>query len=800
MFGTTRRVAIGVLILATLPSEASARQDNSDSGTKGGLYRRTTKPLYSVSLDLENGQITRGPKVREKGFSTCSSFNNNDFSGFVGVDSGPTGAFGPCEWIDAGIKSGGKSGFMGGFSFAYCSAALDPNSGGAGGACTIGFRVGYEKGAAANDSGPSGTEVFRVCLTGLPANTSCSSFLGGFTCYLMEVGLGNSPFALPDGQIGWSWQFKDLGTDGVLAKTFPFLSCVQSCTGNGPDGTGMVDCIDQYCPSGTLLSTFQFGTTAFGGYFTSLSMEVREYPSIVHETIVKNGTGVNPLILSTILNPTLGSLWLMELDCSSANPNKLAIFRIAFNSMPPLATAFGELIVSGPGRNVYLPHFGEAVQLGILVPVDPSFACLPVVTQAFCGDSPVGYLSNAVCEFVGIGTVNQQLGITALGAGGATSMEGYANPLGAGNDIQLVATLTVAGVSVDVTELVTWSSSNLSVGQVDPAGVFRGSAPGATIVTADYESSVQSVPLTIDTTGPLTRLPGAVGLPAGSAGVDFGSSDDPDLRPRMIEILDALEAAGVQVDGLRSSLSKTHVHEEGLNAGGVVASPEKGLFVPANRNGWPQLGRSDTQIFIVYDGNGHIVFPADASTELKDGNLFSYKLTSEAETAVHEMVRALIFWERLGSQDDDKVNNTAQLLSWIWELRERCSEPHSPDDADQGPLCFGSGGAGREDPPRRTGHNGLRCRWLSGHHRPLVVPPENPAVRKDREQALEAVSWPVSNLEIERSTVAGTRFARWMSDSVRNGKSCVARIAVLEARPFRPVRMAVLGPQEGAIP
>ncbi|HED66713.1 MAG TPA: hypothetical protein ENJ09_14305, partial [Planctomycetes bacterium] len=93
--------------------------------------RRVTQPLRPAQLDLQTGTVTRGPAVAEKGlggYTTSSTLNNNDFSGFVGVDSGPGTANGPCEWIDAADKgmgnTGGASGLMTSFNFAYCSAAL----------------------------------------------------------------------------------------------------------------------------------------------------------------------------------------------------------------------------------------------------------------------------------------------------------------------------------------------------------------------------------------------------------------------------------------------------------------------------------------------------------------------------------------------------------------------------------------------------------------------------------------------------------------------------------------------------
>jgi len=402
----------------------------------GPVYRRVTEPLRPVTLDLQTGTLTRGPRVRNKAVTTCSSFNNNDFSGFVGVDSGA----GMCEWWDRAIKEGGsqaqriggKTGLMTGFSFAYCSAALDPASFGAGGSAIISFREGYETGTHSASGLPYGTTVGVFALSGLPANTQSSSFFGGFNCYQISVTIGNIPLCYGgDGNVppsepsvGWAWQFVDLGTDGVLASTFPFLSCVASCT-NGPgavnpgrppggpfgtpsgfDGLGMRDTIDQWCPVGMLLSTFQFGTTAFGGYFTSLSMDVREAAiSSVSNTIAPtapNNQGTGPAPAATVVTQALGLAPRFTFDCSAASMNKAAIFRVGFAGCAAVPSKYGTIWVplSGfLGFNVNLGNHGQGHVLvpGGVIPKDLTFACLPVSFQGFCGDDPIGFTSQGLC-------------------------------------------------------------------------------------------------------------------------------------------------------------------------------------------------------------------------------------------------------------------------------------------------------------------------------------------------------------------------------------------------------------------
>jgi hypothetical protein len=335
-----------------------------------------------------------------------SSFPGADLGGFVAVDTGSCA----CEWIDAGVKNGGKSELMTGFVFAYCSANTDTLSGGSGGTGEIFFQEGYQKSVSG-----SGTETGRFLLTGLPANTNCSSFFGGFRCYFLGVTFGNSPICMADGNVGWGWKFVDLGTDGVLGKSWIFTQCVQSCTGPGPDGLGMTDCVDQYCPPGFLLSTFSFGTTPFGAYFTAISQDFREAVPSNFPTTFTNASGINPVTLTDGasndgLSPGLGDTaktFSFAMSCTAADPScsSAKVEVRAFNN--PNIIQCLEVICQKPR---FIKFGGPATGFGlaIVLPKDLSFACIPYCVQGYCFGCNTGctgaslLLSNAMVETVDV--------------------------------------------------------------------------------------------------------------------------------------------------------------------------------------------------------------------------------------------------------------------------------------------------------------------------------------------------------------------------------------------------------------
>jgi hypothetical protein len=300
-----------LLVGAALALFGAATSAQSEPGK---AFARYNKPLRSLTLDLATGTITRGSKATNRKGNTITDFDNLDLGGFVGVDSGN----GFCRWIDAGVKGTGAgrtagvdndSDLMNSIVFAYCSAKLTPGSGGPGGSMALHFYEGYTL-----FGGAATTGVAHFTLTGLPGNSASSSFFGGFGCFFIRVYF-EQLVCFADGPIGYGWSFLDAGYptanpfSSVLAGTWPFLSCVASCSGDalGFDQQGMTDMIDQYCPPSSLGPvTFSFGTTS--GTFSSMSMAIEEVVDQTAQLTTCAGTPPNPdVLLSTF--PVVGSNW-----------------------------------------------------------------------------------------------------------------------------------------------------------------------------------------------------------------------------------------------------------------------------------------------------------------------------------------------------------------------------------------------------------------------------------------------------------------------------------------------------------
>ena len=375
-------------------------------------FLRYDRPLRTARLDLGTGTITRGPSAADRAASTIADFTNLDLSGLVGIDSGG----GACEWIDAGTKgfAGNASDLVTDIVVVYCSVMADAEHGGPGSSVLLGFYEGYKVGGPA----PT-TAVALYNLTGLPGHTANSSWAalatasGTATCRILRLGLANC-LTFADGPIGYSWRFTDVGTTNVLAGTFPFLSCVQSCVGPGPDRQGMRDLIDQYCPPGHLKSTFSFTTcgvplSGCSQYFTSIAMELHEVVSAEAVATSFHGDGINADVLSASAI-VIGQSWETAIALGhahgSSGPTSLKVRTSCING-PNLTSPTGhpfELLISGPLSLVRTAvHDGSSADFepDFSIPCDASLLGLTWAAQGTVLGGGRADLTSARCGVVG---------------------------------------------------------------------------------------------------------------------------------------------------------------------------------------------------------------------------------------------------------------------------------------------------------------------------------------------------------------------------------------------------------------
>ena len=135
---------------------------------------------------------------------------------------------------------------------------------------------------------------------------------------------------------------------------------------------------------------------------------------ISHPTVVHNGTGVNPVILTDTggdpnTSPLLNSAsepFRVSLDCSTAaGPGVRTITVRTSLRTPPLASSFGEILTKGPILQKFPGlHSQNVVSTPtITLPYNLNFLGVKVYIQGFCGNGAGlgGFVSNALEHRVG---------------------------------------------------------------------------------------------------------------------------------------------------------------------------------------------------------------------------------------------------------------------------------------------------------------------------------------------------------------------------------------------------------------
>jgi len=144
------------------------------------------------------------------------------------------------------------------------------------------------------------------------------------------------------------------------------------------------------------------------------------------------------------------------------------------------------------------------------------------VTASFGGQTATANVNvaNAVLQSITVTAPGQRGGGNGPGGGGGG---GTPNPINVGQSAQLRATAQFQGApgGIDVTTLVTWSSSDTSIGTfvATPNGLFTAQSPGTTTVAAALDGISGTLALTVAAVSPVSIavVQSAVSLPVGVA-------------------------------------------------------------------------------------------------------------------------------------------------------------------------------------------------------------------------------------------------------------------------------------------
>jgi hypothetical protein len=280
------------------------------------------------------------------------------------------------EIVDWGVKSCQQTGVVTEFTFAYLTYAEDLSIGGPGAAMTWTLYQGT------NGFGSLGTELARYDLSGLPGST-----ISGYPTWIptfVTVDLNGAPLVVPDGNIGWSFMCTD-GMSGPLLAYAPQVDL------------GTRDAVDVYRPgpatNGHFAGTFNWGAgSPFGSFYFELVEADGDIPG--WSTLV-NGTGVNPMVLSEITPPLLGTNWVTMLDPSAWPTAPSTFIALSSLNLPPVLTSWGEVLIdaSAPGLILDIGYALHSVEIPLL----PELAGLVLHSQGgvFLGGGSIA-LTNGI--------------------------------------------------------------------------------------------------------------------------------------------------------------------------------------------------------------------------------------------------------------------------------------------------------------------------------------------------------------------------------------------------------------------
>jgi hypothetical protein len=170
----------------------------------------------------------------------------------------------------------------------------------------------------------------------------------------------------------------------------------------------MDDLIDKYCPPGTLLTTFSFGTSSFGTYFTSLAMDIREIVDCTATVASYNST--SPVNVDTLTSApaVIGTTWSAEVTHAAGTATFSTLYvrgsKIPGNGAPGGGGGTrGRFLVTGAfyddiagTADASVPILSSQRNFGAFIPLSFELACIDWFGQALTGGSGQIKWSNGV--------------------------------------------------------------------------------------------------------------------------------------------------------------------------------------------------------------------------------------------------------------------------------------------------------------------------------------------------------------------------------------------------------------------
>lgn len=110
----------------------------------------------------------------------------------------------------------------------------------------------------------------------------------------------------------------------------------------------------------------------------------------------RNGSGLNPVSLTGVTPPALGTTWETTLDCSGHSPAVATLYVFSAPASGPVLGA-GEVLVGGSHYlTIHRPHTGSVTAFALPIPGDVSLCGLQGYVQGLCTGAPGPGLTNAL--------------------------------------------------------------------------------------------------------------------------------------------------------------------------------------------------------------------------------------------------------------------------------------------------------------------------------------------------------------------------------------------------------------------